>query len=90
MADREPAGIDKAVAGAAMGLRDDEGLGAAPSKEIAPIAPGLELPAGLQEVAIAFERGGKMEALLSAGLDHGRTEIIGIKQDQDLDARRGR
>jgi hypothetical protein len=26
-----------------------------------------------------------MEALLSAGLDHGRTEIIGITQDQDLD-----
>ena len=26
-----------------------------------------------------------MEALLAAGLDHGRTEIIGIKQDQNLD-----
>jgi hypothetical protein len=84
-ADQEPAGIDKAVPGAAVGLRDDQGLSAAPAKEIAPIAPRLELPAGLQEVAIAFERGGKTEASLVTGLDHGRTEIIGIKQDQNLD-----
>jgi hypothetical protein len=77
VADREPAGLDNAVAGAAVGLRDGEGRGAKPSHEIVPRAPRLELPAGLHEVAMAFASGGQRAALLSAGLDHGWTEIIG-------------
>jgi hypothetical protein len=84
-ADREPAGLDNAGAGAAVGLRDDAGLGAAPSQELAPLAPRLALPAELPAVAMAVERGGNMAALRSAGLDHGRTEIIGLTQAQDLD-----
>jgi hypothetical protein len=86
VADRQPAGSDNAVAGAAGGLRDDEGLGAAPSNEIPPLAPRLELPAGLQEVAMALAGGGQRDAWVAAGLDHGRTERLGSTQDHDLDA----
>jgi hypothetical protein len=89
VAARQPAGSDNAVAGAAVGLRDDEGRGAAPSQELPPIAPRLELPAGLQEVAMALEGGDNMDAWFAAGLDHGRTAIIGSKQDHDLDAGEG-
>ena len=89
MADREPASIDKAVAGAPVGLREDEGLSAVPPKEIPPIAPCLELPAWLEEAPITLEGGGKVEVHLPAGPHHRGAQIIRIKQHDHLNACRG-
>jgi hypothetical protein len=83
-ADLQPPGIEIAVAGATIGLRDDQRLGPVSPKSIPPITPRLELPAGLEQAAMALQRRGKVKTLLSAGLDHGSTEIVGIKQDHDL------
>ena len=69
-----------------MGLREVEGVGAAPPKQIPAIAAGFELPAQLEETAIALERGRKVKALLTAGLHDGRAQIVGIKQHHHLDA----
>jgi hypothetical protein len=79
-----------AVAGTPMRLVDDESLRATPSKEIPPIAAGFELPALFAAGAVALEGGGKVEALLPAGLNHRPTQIVGIIQDDHLDASRGR
>ena len=70
-----------------MRFGDDEGLGAVPPKLIPPIPASCEFPAWLEEAAMALERGGQVKALLTAGLDHGRTKIVGIKQDHHLDPR---
>jgi hypothetical protein len=46
---------------------------------MASIPAGFEFPAWPEEAAMALERGGNVKALLAAGLDHGVTEIIGIR-----------
>jgi hypothetical protein len=43
----------------------------------------------LEEAAIALQRGGKVKVLLPASFHDGVTQIVGIKEDQDLDAGRG-
>jgi hypothetical protein len=89
VADRQPAGLATAVARAAVGLRKDEGLGAAPSKEIAPLGPHLELPARPPEMAMASQGGDAGETLLPTRLDDAGTAIVGLTQDEELDAGRG-
>jgi hypothetical protein len=76
----EPPGINKAVAGVAVERRDHVGLGTTSPEQVPPIAAGLEFPIAFEEAAIALERAGKVEALLTTGLDHSGAEIIGIKQ----------
>src|SRR5918998_2973665 len=56
---------------------------------MAPIVPHLELPARPPEIAMASQGGDKVETRLPTRLDHGGTEIVGIKQDEELDAGRG-
>jgi hypothetical protein len=85
-ADLKPAGIHEAIVDLTVGLREGEGVGAAPPKQIPAIAAGFEFPALLEETAIALERGRKVEALLPAGLHDSRAEVVGIKQHHDLDA----
>ena len=89
LADHQPAGIHKAIAERPIRLRKVEGVRAAPPKQIAPIATGVEFPALLEEAAVAFQGRGKVKLLLPASLHDRRAQIIGIKEDQHLDTRRG-
>jgi hypothetical protein len=72
-----------------LGLREVEGVGAAPPKPLPALAAGLELPAQLEETAMALERGRKVAALFTAGLHDGRAEIVGLKQPHHRDASGG-
>jgi recombinase/recombinase-like zinc beta ribbon protein len=83
----QPPGIAIAVPGAAMRFGDDAGLGAVPPTLIPPIPASCECPAWLEEAAMALERGSTVKALLAAGLDPGRTQIVDINQDHHLDPR---
>lgn len=89
VADAQPPSIYKAVAGLALGLREDEGFGASPPKQVPAVAAGFELPARLAQAAVALQGGGEVATLFTTGLDHGVAEIVGIKQHHDLDARGG-
>ena len=67
-----------------MRLRADERLSPVSPTLLAPIAPRLELPSGLAQAAMALKCRDKATMFLSAGLEHDRTEIVGLKQDPDL------
>jgi hypothetical protein len=88
-ADLQPPSSAIAVPGAARRCGDDEGCGAVPPKPMPPLPASCELPAWRAEAVMALERGSKGNALLAAGLDHGRTQLVGITQDHHLDPRGG-
>jgi hypothetical protein len=88
-ADLQPAGIPEAIVDPPIGLPEVEGVGAAPPKQSPAIAAGFELPAQLEETAMALERRGQVEALLTAGLHGGRAERVGITQHHHRDAHGG-
>jgi hypothetical protein len=86
----EPPGIHETVARLAVRRGDGEGVRAAPAKPIPAIAAGFEFPSLFEEATVGLERSGNGEALLPTGRYHRRTEIIGIKQHNHLDAAGGR
>jgi hypothetical protein len=84
VADLQPPGLDIAVADAAVGLGDDQGVGAPPLKEVFAIPPRFQLSAQLKEPAMALEGGGHVKVWRATGLPYGVAEIVGITQDHDL------
>jgi hypothetical protein len=88
-ADLQPASLHDASAGGPIRHREVEGGGAAAPQQMAPVAAGFECPARREQATMALPSGGHLQRRRVAGLDDRGAPIVGLDQDDDLDARGG-
>ena len=54
------------------------------AKQISAVWSGFEFPTVFEKIPVALEGGNKVKSLFPAGFDHGRAEIIAVKQHENL------